>query len=445
MMHQIKTSAAAGATASLDAAKMHFVQGIEHYEAGEFDKAQVSFEASLACFPGRVSTLGNLGATLVKLGQPAAAMLRLDEALALDENSLHALSHRGLALADLHQYTEALACHDAVLRLQPTSIPAAYQRSLMLKHLGRYQQAIDATTEVLALDTDNLEAWWVRAEALHRLDQHVEALAAFDQLLRIAPTLHRAWIQKAMLLKDLGRQADALAAFKQALAFGGDAELAGYFIASLTGQQAPSAPPRSYVEGLFDDYAEHFDNHLVHVLGYQAHRVLVENLQGICKADYRSVLDLGCGTGLCGSQMRSQAGRLVGVDLSSQMLAKASALGAYDALVQADIAEYLQSTDQRYDLLMSCDVFIYVGALDVVFAGATRVLESGGVFCFSIESLGDAQAYKLMPSQRYAHSQCYVRALAAAHGFTVAKTLAQPIRQDQQQSIDGLYMYLVKT
>jgi predicted TPR repeat methyltransferase len=424
---------------------MNFAQGIEHYEAGEFDKAQVSFEASLACFPGRVSTLGNLGATLVKLGQPAAALLRLDEALALDANALHALSHRGLALADLHQYTEALACHDAVLRLQPTSIPAAYQRSLMLKHLGRYQQAIDATTEVLALDTDNLEAWWVRAEALHRLDQHVEALAAFDHLLRIAPTLHQAWIQKAMLLKDLGRQADALAAFKQALTLGGDAELAGYFIASLTGQQSPSAPPRTYVEGLFDDYAEHFDNHLVNVLGYQAHRVLVENLQGIGKADYRSVLDLGCGTGLCGSQMRSQAGRLVGVDLSSQMLAKASALGMYDALIQADLVEYLQSTDQRYDLLMSCDVFIYVGALDMVFAGATRVLESSGVFCFSIEGLDDTEGYKLMPSQRYAHSQCYVRALAAAHGFTVLKTLAQPIRQDQQQNIDGLYMYLIKT
>lgn len=74
MMHQIKTSAAADATASLDAAKMHFVQGIKHYEAGKFDKVQVSFEASLTCFPGRVSTLGNLGATLVKLGQPAAAL-----------------------------------------------------------------------------------------------------------------------------------------------------------------------------------------------------------------------------------------------------------------------------------------------------------------------------------------------------------------------------------
>jgi predicted TPR repeat methyltransferase len=263
-------------------------------------------------------------------------------------------------------------------------------------------------------------------------------------LLRVAPTLHRAWSQKAGLLKDLGRHSEALAAFQQALALGGDAELNGYFIASLTGQQAPSAPPRSYVEGLFDDYAEHFDDHLVNVLGYQAHRVLVANLQGMGKAHYCSALDLGCGTGLCGPLLRSQVDRLTGVDLSGQMLGKAGQTGAYDMLVQADVAEYLQGTDQRYDLLLSCDVFIYVGALAAVFAGAARVLDSGGVFCFSVESLEDARDYGLMPSQRYAHSERYVRTLAADHGFTVIKTLAQPVRHDQRQSIDGVYMYLVK-
>jgi tetratricopeptide (TPR) repeat protein len=432
------------ATSPFDAARQHFVEGIGHYEAGRYAQARVSFEASLALLPGRVSTLGNLGATLVKLGQAEAALVPLGEALAIDAHALDALSHKGLALADLGRYPEALACHDAVLRQQADHIPAAYQRSLMLKQLGRYQEAVDATGRVVALDADNLEAWWLRAELLHRLGQHDAALAAFDRVLSLGPLLHRAWSQKAGLLKDLGRHAEALAAFQQALALGGDTELNGYFIASLTGQQAPSAPPGQYVAGLFDDYAEHFDKHLVDVLGYQAHRVLVENLQGVGKAHYRSALDLGCGTGLCGPLLRGQVNRLEGVDLSGQMLGKARALGVYDALVQADVAEHLQATDQRHDLLLSCDVFIYVGALEAVFAGAARVLEPGGVFCFSVETTDDAHDYRLMPSQRYAHSERYLRSLAASQGLTVVKTLAQPIRQDQQQGIDGLYVYLVK-
>ena len=163
----------------------------------------------------------------------------------------------------------------------------------------------------------------------------------------------------------------ALAAFQQALALGGDAKLNGYFIGSLTGQQAPSLPPRQYVTGLFDDYAEHFDKHLVSVLGYQAHRVLVENLQGADKTHSRSALDPGCGTGLCGPLVRGQVDRLDCVDLSSQTQGKARAL-VYDDLVQADVSEHLQETSQRHDLLLSCDVFIYVGSLEAVFAGAAR-------------------------------------------------------------------------
>ena len=436
-------------TPSFDAARQHFVDGNSYFEAAEYAMAQTSFEASLALMPGRVSTLSNLGATLLKLGQPGAALQKLDEALAYDAAALDALLHRGAALADLGRHDEALTCIEAALRLQPESVAAAYQRCLMLKQLGRFADVVTASDYMLAQDAGNTNAWWLRAEALHRLDQHSAALLAFDTLLTLSPELPRAWTQKAGLLKDMGRPADALAAFKQALALGGDPALNQYFIASLTGQQAPDAPPPGYVADLFDDYADNFNNHLVDVLNYRAPRVLTDHLLSLGKAHYRSALDLGCGTGLCGPLVRKRVNRLTGVDLSNQMLGKARALMAgpvpvYDELLAADIAAHLQSTDQLHDLVLSCDVFIYVGALDAVFAGVTRVLEPGGVFCFSVESTDDAHDFRLMPSQRYAHSQRYLQALAATHGLAVLKTEAQPIRQDQQQNIDGLYMFCVK-
>ena len=429
---------------AFEAARRCFAQGVGHFEAGDFTDALVSFEASLTLLPDRVSTLGNLGATLIKLGQPEAALAHLRRALEFDANDIDALSHSGQALADLGRYSEALVCHDAVLRLQPDSLPAAFQRCVLMNQLGRYQDAVDATDPILARDGDNLEVWWVRAQALQRLGQSVAALAAFEQLLRIDPTLHAAWTQKAGLLKDLGRPAQALAAFKQALTLGGDSDLCGYFIASLTGQQTPSAPPRAYIEHLFDEYADDFDHHLVEVLGYRAHHFLAEHLKDIGKTHYRAALDLGCGTGLCGPLLRGRVDQLDGVDLSANMLGKARELGVYDALAQADVAEYLQVTDQSYDLLLSCDVFIYVGALEKVFQGAARVLEAGGVLCFSVERVGDEYDFCLLPSQRYAHSERYLHTLAASNGLHVVKTLVQPIRQDQQRGVEGLYMYLLK-
>ena len=73
---------------AFEAAKQHFAGDVDHFEAGDFANALVRFRASLALLPDRVSTLGNLGATLIKLRQPAAALAHLTRALALDGNDL---------------------------------------------------------------------------------------------------------------------------------------------------------------------------------------------------------------------------------------------------------------------------------------------------------------------------------------------------------------------
>ena len=115
---------------------------------------------------------------------------------------------------------------------------------------------------------------------------------------------------------------------------------------------------------------------------------------------------------------------------------------AHAELVHADVVEHLQSTDHRYDLVLASDVFVYLGALDAVFAGAARVLAPGGSFDFSIERTDDARDLRLLPSLRYAHSQAYVRRLAQEHGFEVRAAFPAPLREDQHHPIEGLYVYL---
>ncbi|MES2191085.1 MAG: tetratricopeptide repeat protein [Pseudomonadota bacterium] len=425
-------------------AKRAFLAGIGHYEAGRFPEARSSFEEALALVPGRVSTLGNLGATLIKLGEPQAALPLLEQALHTDPAYLDAWLHSALALGALGRPDDALACLDAALELRPDSVPALYQRCLMLNTLGRYVESLAASARLVAREPESSDGWWIRAETFHRLERHEEALIAFDTLLDINPALHRAWSQRAAILKDMGRPEEAAVAFRRAIALGGDSTLNGYFLASLTGEEPPASAPRQYVEALFDDYAGQFDEHLVDVLGYKAHSVLVGHAQGVGKKHYRAALDLGCGTGLCGPLVKAFADRVDGVDLSAKMIEKAGALGVYGTLVQADLAGFLQGTDQRYDMVLSADVFIYVGALEAVFAGAQRVLEPGGLFCFSVERADSDVEYRLTRSQRYAHSLRYLKALAASHGFEVAKVVEHPIRAEQGRPIDGLYVYLTR-
>ena len=46
------------------------------------------------------------------------------------------------------------------------------------------------------------------------------------------------------------------------------------------------------------------------------------------------------------------------------MVERAAARGVYDSVAHADVAQYLADTQQRYDLVLAADVFIYVGALE---------------------------------------------------------------------------------
>ncbi|WP_280152188.1 tetratricopeptide repeat protein [Piscinibacter sp. XHJ-5] len=307
--------------------------------------------------------------------------------------------------------------------------------------LQRPQEALEIVEQALAAAPDDVDAWALRGMALVALQRQGDALEAFDRALAIDPSLAPAWSNRGAILKDMHRIPEAIVSFEKAIALGADPEVNGWLLASLTGARAPVVAPSRYVERLFDDYADSFDDHLVSVLRYQAHVALVAGLPHIAGRRHARALDLGCGTGLCGPLLQPLAGRIDGVDLSGRMLDKARTRGVYDELAQADVVQYLQSTAGRYDLVVAADVFIYIGDLDAVFAGVHRVMDAG-VFCFSVEALDDGRDFALRSSQRYAHSEGYLRALAKRHGFDVAQVLQRTLREDQREPITGLLVYL---
>jgi predicted TPR repeat methyltransferase len=251
-------------------------------------------------------------------------------------------------------------------------------------------------------------------------------------------------------MQERGRLSEAVRCFEQARAHGGDAALLDYQIAGLssaaghTGGTMPPGAPRSYVQGLFDRYADDFDEHLVERLAYRAPQELAAGLARLSRTHFRHALDLGCGTGLCAAPLGAFVTRLDGVDLSAGMLARAQALGRYDRLEQADVVEHLAATPWRHDLVVAADLFIYVGRLEAVFSGVRRVLEPEGVFCFSVERLDDAQGdCALLPSLRYAHSAAYLQRLAREHGFAVAALEEHALRHDERAPVRGLYAWFV--
>jgi predicted TPR repeat methyltransferase len=310
--------------------------------------------------------------------------------------------------------------------------------------LGRAEDALGVLDEALAQEPGNAEALGHRATALAELGRLQEALEGFDRVVALAPALAHAWTLRGSVLKDLGRTREAAASFREALARGGDAELIRYYLAGLEGRDAPPAAPRGYVQALFDGYAPAFDGQLVALLNYRAPQLLAQGLAAL-ERHFQRGLDLGCGTGLCGPLLRPFTTAIDGVDLSAAMLERARQKHAYERLEQADLAEWLADAPAgRYDLVVSADVFIYVGALEQVFEGVARLLRPGGVFCFSVEEADGGEDLVLRPSLRYAHSAAYLQRLARTHGLEVLRSEREPIREEQREPIPGLYLWLEK-
>ena len=429
-------------TADFDRARARFVAGVEAFEASRFDDAEREFNASLALLPGRASTLANLAATQIRLDRPQQALETLD---AIGDPGANAdpWRHRGVALHELGRYDEALVCYDRVIALEPNHARAWYHRAGALDALERWDVALQAIDRVIALEPANPEAWLRRGQILQQMDRFDSALAAYRQSVALEPQFHMAWTCEGILLRDMGRLEEAARCFRAALDRGGDAELNAYLLSSVRGDELPAAAPRSYVEHLFDGYASEFESHLVGVLEYHGHERLVARLETLSAGrTFARGLDLGCGTGLCGKLIGDACAVIDGVDLSRGMLARAAELDLYRRLVQADVIEFLRGVETSYDLVVAGDVFIYIGDLAPVFEGVRRVIEPGGVFCFSTERADDVHQYELRASTRFAHSDRYVRRLAAEQGFDVLAIESGHLRNEKQQSIEGLFAYL---
>ena len=306
-----------------------------------------------------------------------------------------------------------------------------------------------------------------RAEYAHMLAEagdHADAADLMRQALELVPDWAAGWFRLADYEEKSGRKEAAATALTRVLDLNpADIFGAGLKLALVSGGEPPEQPPSLYVERLFDDYADRFDTALVKRLNYtvpQKLAALIADHTGTDHPGFSHAVDLGCGTGLFGAEIRQTTRYLEGVDLSANMLAKAEAKKLYDRLGQADLSlspeDSLLFTPERgngrADLVSAADVLMYLGNLEGVFEIADRLLSDRGLFAFSVEDL-DADSmedrasgaeFVLRPSLRYAHSETYIRRLADAKGFALIDISRTRIRDDGGKPIFGILFLAAK-
>lgn len=271
---------------------------------------------------------------------------------------------------------------------------------------------------------------------------YADAAELMQQALELVPEWAAGWSLLGDYRQKAGDTGGAIAAWRELL----NRDLTGIFGARLKlaahGVIPDLRPAPEYVEALFDDYAPRFETSLVKKLGYRTPERIAEAIRTVMAARgvdrFARTIDLGCGTGLMGEEIRDLTDRLDGIDLSGRMLAEARRKGLYDRLIQADLIAYLGEETGSADLVVAADVFNYVGDLEPPLSGARRVLSAGGLVAFSLETHSEHEAVKLAATLRFQHSGQRALELCAAIGLTVLHAEETVIRQDRGQDVAGL-------
>jgi predicted TPR repeat methyltransferase len=351
---------------------------------------------------------------------------------------------RGKVLSEAGTHADAVAAYEQAIALDPDCAEAHYRLGLARRDQQQFSAAIASYRRALALKPDYIEAHNNLGVVLQLESNLEDARACYRRAVELKPDFSQPYINLGRLCEILGDRDEAARCYRSAIAAGVEAETFRHFLNAAEGVTTGRAPA-AYARTVFDNFAAHFDQRLVDDLAYRIPQILCARVKDLCGQRRLHVLDLGCGTGLCGTHIKDACALLAGVDVSSAMLAKAAAHNLYDSLVEMDVAEYLLGAPAAaFDVVLSADVFVYIGDLAEVFVQVSRVLAPGGVFAFSIERGADARDFVLQPNGRYTQSAGYVRRIAAAGGLSEIDSFEQTIRGAPGAGAPGLVFFLRK-
>jgi predicted TPR repeat methyltransferase len=406
--------------------------GLLRAQEGRLDDAVGLLRASARQDPRSVEVHNNLANVLALLRRHDEAVAGFRIAIALKPDFAEAHNNLGNALAVQGATEEAIGHYAQALRLRPDYVDAHVNLANSLQERRRLADAAAHYRRALAISPGRAEAWLGLGQTLYQTERYEEAVAAFAK----APELADAWLGRARALRRLRRWADAIAAYRAALAKGGDAEIIGYYLASLGAAQAPRAAPRRLVSALFDHDSDRYDQLVVGALKYRTPELLFDAVARFASAHKSDIVDLGCGTGLSGMRFRPLARTLTGVDLSAKMIAVARQRQIYDDLLCGELIERLQTQPDAFDIAIAADVLVYFGDLSGVLHHVRCALRPGGLFAFSVEA-GDIQDFALRSTLRYTHSATYLRKLARDRGFAVEAIESGVLRQEDGDNVVG--------
>jgi predicted TPR repeat methyltransferase len=435
-----------------------FLLGVALGMTGNIPAAEQAFRETLRLNPRHLQALANLGRALAEQEKFEEAADTMKQVLAI--NPRHRPARIGFinALMQLQRYAEAEECcnllvksdqrdaealtllgklhklkgefvaalarFDQALSVDPGLVSAHMNKGLVLRAMGNDHAAIESFSQASRLAPDNPAVWFIKGMthiATNALEQAAEDL---EEAFRLNPRDVAAGGQLASVYRHLRRIPESVEVSRRILAVDPDNVRAKFYLQAFgnqEGDQAVQRIPREVAESTYSqaDVGKNFEASLRAGLEYKAPDVLNDAVRALCgqRESGLDILEIGCGTGLCGSRFADIARMLVGTDLSTRMLDVAREKNAYTDLYVADLIDVLSENTSAFDLVIAMDVLCYFGDLTDIFRKCHDTLRANGVFALSVEKPDNDELWLLHPYGHFVHSLRHLQQAASSTGF----------------------------
>ncbi len=445
---------------------------------GLFSQAIRVLQNTIAHYPEYIAAFNNLGTVYYAQGKLDDAILYYQKAIAKQPNYIDAYYNLGLALTKQNLFSEAIHAYQALLEYAPEHFAARFHLACLFMQQNKIE---DALVELMTIEMaqphhfetqSNLATCYLKQGSFNQAKAHYQnaltlrpqdtqilfnlgyihmqqgsldiAIQYYQRAVAIDPDLFAAHNNLGVAFLAKQHPGFAMEHFQEALRLQPHNEAIAYTVKMLAQNQHLFAAPPAYIQSLFDAYADHYEPHLLHALDYQLPTLFTKTLAPfITTSTQWDVLDLGCGTGLCGAPLKPYSKILVGIDLSANMLAIATQKNVYDRLIKSDITTFLIAETAQYDLVLAGDTLVYTGDLETIFNSIHRALRPEGLFIFNAE-IGDAPTFKMNQSGRFSHHKDYLDRLAKKEGFSILSYQEIITRMQNNEPVYG-HLYVLKS
>ena len=390
-----------------------------YHQQGRFSTAEEIYLQILSQKPDQPEVLNFLGVLRFQLGLPDQGIQLILASLKINPGYVDALNNLGNILRKQNQIEDAEKAYRRAIEISPDFPEAHMNLSALLYKADRFEDAIVEASRAAQLspqmfESDAIAVNSIEINSMASIGDIEGATKSYLQAIErklFDPSLHE---NLARVLWMLDRRDEAIETYRRWIEMEPDNPRPRHHLAACTGVDVPARASESYVKAVFNRFALSFDSQLAK-LQYAGPSLVVDAMKeefGVPESKL-TILDAGCGTGLCGTGIRPFARLLMGVDLSSKMLEKARERDVYDELHEAELTEFLSRSPQIFDAIISADTLIYFGDLFEPLAAAAAALRLNGRFVFTVEKAPSSvpDGYCIQGHGRYQHSEQYLRSV----------------------------------